>query len=112
MSAELWIFAVVMLFVAFVWVNAARTSGVLEGMTADGFEIRTLLRGRLWIPWNQIARPVHQFDRFLPRVVVHVKSTRLRRVTSAYTVYLRGRTGERDLLEKLDGSVGVTRQDR
>lgn len=104
---EMWIFALVMAFVAFVWFNAARTSGVLEAVTEEGFEIKTLLRARRTILWNEIAQPPRMFQKFLPRIVVHTRRSTPSTFTSSYTVYLRGRTVETDLISRLQGMPGV-----
>ncbi len=72
-----------------------------------GFTIATFVGSPLRVNWNDLKGPAICFQGFLPRVGVRVAHRRFSLLESERTVFLRGRFGEEQLVEKLRETVGV-----
>ncbi len=104
---EILVFLTVACFVAVVWFSAARRSAVLESVDDDGLKLKNLLGAHVLVCWSDVVGPVRLFRRFLPRVTFHVKSRRFSVFTIGYSVFLRGRYGEAEMVQHLESTIGI-----
>lgn len=101
------VFVLVCVFVGFVWLELARTSGVLKHADSQGFSIRNFFGQEKRIDYARIHGPVLMRKGVLPRLSVRLTSERRRVLQLRYTLFLRNRTGEAGLIDKLESIVGI-----
>lgn len=107
MDAQLWFIVVVFVFVIGVWINTLSRWGYAVSHDEAALIVKPFLRRRVSIRWNDVRGPVEVFESFLPRLVVRVGEPRFLTLTPSYVVLLRGRAGEREVLEMFERTVGI-----